>query len=105
MVHCLWPLPQAFPVPGAGQAGKSQHLTAFSYGLLRSQRFYWACERVEVLRAQHKLPRDIKGKGPQSGGHPSAAPRNHGIKTQWLIPYPCTRLGLGDGDPGTWKHR
>lgn len=28
----VWPLPthQAFPVPGAGQAGKSQHLTGFS---------------------------------------------------------------------------
>lgn len=75
-MHCLWPLPQAFPVPGRGQAGKSQHLAAFSHGPLRSQRFYWACERVEVPRAQHKVPRDIKGKGPQSGGlGPQCSPK------------------------------
>lgn len=56
---------QASSVPGAGQAGKPQHLTGFSQGPLGDRGSVWVCVRAEVPGARHGIPSDIKG-----GDHP-----------------------------------
>lgn len=93
----VWPLPtrQAFPVPGAGQAGKSQHLTGFSQAPKESE-ILLGLGGCKIPKPSTKSLQTSKaGTPPLGGGLPSSAPRNHGIKTQWPIPYPLYLSGFG----------
>lgn len=101
-----YPTHQAFPVPGAGQAGKSQHLTGFSQAP-KGVRDSIGLVRVEDPRAQHKILRDIKGRDPHLWEVVSPV-QPQGVMASKLngqSPTPCTCPGLGNGDPGTRKHK